>query len=201
MAEQIDHAVTAAGLSDRFGEPTARAVGKVQPEVDEWTAAFIAKSPFCVVSTAAADGSVDASPKGGDPGFVTVADPKTVLIPDYSGNKLFFGMKNILENPHVGLLFLIPGENWTLRVGGKAQIVDDPATLALIDRSDAKSQKPQLAIKVDVQEVFLHCPKSFTYADLWNPEKHDRFEEFPPYLRQPAATPEPALVPRGEPKR
>lgn len=190
-----EHAVSAGSLGERFGEPSARAAGKVQPEVDEWTAAFIAKSPFCVLATSSAEGAMDASPKGGDPGFIQVADPKTLLIPDYKGNNLFFGMKNILENPRVGLLFFIPGENWTLRVGGNAQIVDDPATLDRLDTAGSKAKKPQLAIRVDVEEVFLHCPKAFNHSDLWNPEKYGSFEEFPPYLR-PAAAPEPVPVPR-----
>lgn len=186
------HAVCADELNPRFGTPSVRAVGKVQPIVDEWSAAFIARAPFCILATASAEGACDASPKGGDPGFVVVADPHTLLIPDVKGNNLFFGVRNILENPHVGLLFLIPGENWTLRVGGRATIVDDEATLARLRESLTRGQPSQLAIKVEVEECFLHCPKSFTYSDLWNPEKFGRYDEFPPYLRQPKPEPAPA---------
>ena len=191
MAAETTHALRSEELNDRFGAPSPRAVGKVQPVVDEWSAAFIARSPFCVLATASADGRCDASPKGGEPGFVVVDDPTTLLIPDFKGNNLFFGMRNVLENPHVGLLFMIPGENWTLRVGGRAQVVDDPATLAKFPRPSSAARAPQLAIKVMVEEVFLHCPKAYNHADLWNPAKFGRYEEFPPYLR-PAKNPEPA---------
>ncbi len=182
MPTELTHAVCADELNDRFGTPSPRAVGKVQPQVDDYSAAFIARSPFCVLATASAEGACDASPKGGEPGFVRVADPQTLLIPDYKGNSLFFGMRNLLENPHVGLIFLIPGENWTLRVGGRAQIVDDEETLALLPGAKSAT-RPQLAIKVTVEECFLHCPKAFNNADLWNPEKYGRYEDFPPYLR------------------
>jgi uncharacterized protein len=163
----ICHAVAADELTERFGPVNPRAAVKVRDVVDEYAAKFIALAPFMVVATASADGACDASPKGGRPGFVQVADPKTLIIPDYKGNALFFGVRNILENPRVGLLFMIPGVEWTLRVGGRARIVDDPETLARFDQTSPAGRGLQLAIEVTVEECYFHCPKAFVSSKLW----------------------------------
>lgn len=170
-------------LWGRFGPPSPKAATKKRGTVDERGAAYIRQAPFMVMATASASGNCDASPKGGSPGFVLVADPGTLLIPDYPGNRLFDGLRNVSENPHVGLLFMIPGEDWTFRVNGRARVVDDAAVLERLRQHDPKGKQPQLAIEVRVDECFFHCPKSFVAADIWNPAKHHRFEELPPQFK------------------
>src|SRR4051812_19740388 len=126
---------------------------KVDTTLDAAARAFIAKSPFLVLSTADAAGNVDASPKGDDPGFVLVEDDTTLVIPDRPGNRLVFGLQNILENPHVGLLFMIPGTGETLRVNGRAELSADPV---LLEQLAARSRPAVLAIRVHVDESFHH---------------------------------------------
>ncbi|MBI3968208.1 MAG: pyridoxamine 5'-phosphate oxidase family protein [Chloroflexi bacterium] len=176
------HAVSTEDLNERFGLTSPKARIKKRAEVDEHGARFIGQSPFCVMATASA-GACDASPKGGNPGFVLVAAPKTLLIPDYPGNRLFDGMRNLLENPRLGLLFMIPGENWTFRVNGAARIRDDAETLERLRDHDPKGKAPLLAIELTVEECFFHCPKSYVAADLWNPDKHQQFDDLPAMFR------------------
>jgi len=161
---EVAHAVAAEELNERFGPVSPRAAVKVRDVVHEWAQRFIARSPFMVLATASADGACDASPKGGRPGFVLVVDEKTLLIPDYKGNALFFGLRNIIENPQVGLLFLVPGVEWTLRVGGRARIVDDPELLDRFRQVVPDDRTVQLGIEVKVEEVYFHCPKSLVAA-------------------------------------
>lgn len=127
---------------------------------------FIALSPFLVLGTAGADGRADVSPRGDPPGFVKVLDDTTLLIPDRPGNNLLDSLSNLVANPEVGLLFLIPGFDETLRINGKAELVRDPALLAVL-AIDGKP--PKVAIRVAVREVYLHCARSFRRARLWDP--------------------------------
>jgi len=127
---------------------------------------FIALSPFLVLGTANAQGQADVSPRGDPPGFVKVLDDTTLLIPDRPGNNLLDSLSNIVANPEVGLLFVIPGFDETLRVNGRADVVRDPALLAPL-AVDGKA--PKVAIRVSVREVYLHCAKSFRRARLWDP--------------------------------
>lgn len=172
-------ALTPAALQARFGSPSPKAVRKKHATIDRHDASFIARSPFVIMATASSSGHCDASPKGGSPGFVLVVDDKSLLIPDYAGNCLFDGIQNLLENPRVGLLFVLPGERWTLRVNGTARLLDDAETLELLRRHDPKGKPPQLAIEVTVEECFFHCPKSLLAADVWNAAKHQRFDDLP----------------------
>jgi PPOX class probable FMN-dependent enzyme len=158
---------TAEQLRDRMGQPSQFVSQKVNDFVDEFSRAFIAGSPFVVLSTSNARGQMDASPKGDVPGFVEVFDDKTVLIPDRKGNKLLYGLENILENPNVGLLFLVPGTEETLRINGRAELTEDPEILA---RLAARGQDALLAIRVTVDECFFHCAKAFRRSSLWKPE-------------------------------
>jgi uncharacterized protein len=151
-----------------LGEPSERAVRKQLAALDTHCRAFIDRSPFLVLSTASAAGICDASPKGDVPGFVLVVDEGTLVIPDRSGNRRADSLKNILENPHVGLLFMIPGMDETLRVNGSAQIVCEPA---LMDRLAVDGHPPRLAIVVQVEECYLHCAKAFLRSHLWDPER------------------------------
>ena len=150
-----------------YGEPGPIASAKVWDTIDPSAAAFIAASPLALLATADARGNVDVSPKGDAPGFVAVEDARTLLVPDRRGNKLVFGLRNVVENPHVGLIFLVPGTPETLRVNGRAELTRDPA---LCERLAARGAAALLVIRVTVEECFFHCPKAFLRAGLWKPE-------------------------------
>ncbi len=139
---------------------------KVESALTEDAVEFIAASPFLVLSTCSANGGLDASPKGDGPGFVHIEDNSTLLIPDRPGNKLVFGHLNILSNPQVGLLFMLPGTSETLRVNGRAELTANPDLLALLA---ARGKPAVLAIRVHVEECFFHCGKAFIRSQLWQP--------------------------------
>lgn len=140
---------------------------KNQPRLNDFAVEFIAKSPFLVLSTADRAGRIDASPKGDGPGFVVVEDDKHLLIPDRPGNRLAYGHRNILANPRVGVLFLLPGTPETLRVNGRATLTVEAE---LLERLSARGKPAVLAIRVAVEEVFFHCAKAFLRAKLWRPD-------------------------------
>jgi PPOX class probable FMN-dependent enzyme len=140
---------------------------KNQRLLDEFAVDFLARVPFLVLATADAAGNLDASPKGDGPGFVVVEDERTLLIPDRPGNKLVYGHLNILQNPRVGVIFMIPGTPETLRVNGTAELTADPAVL---ERLAARGRPAVLAIRVHVDECFFHCAKAFIRSKLWKPE-------------------------------
>jgi PPOX class probable FMN-dependent enzyme len=154
-------------LRERMGQPNDFVKGKVDDFVNDFAREYIAASPFLVLSTANAEGRQDASPKGDLPGFVAVLDERTLAIPDRKGNKLLFGLENILENPSVGLLFLIPGTEETLRVNGRAELTEDPE---LLSQLAARGQDALLVIRVTVEECFFHCAKAFRRSSLWKPD-------------------------------
>jgi len=147
-----------------MGHPSERVTSKTIDHIDENCRLFIEQSPFIVVSTSDAEGNFDASPKGDPPGFVKVLDEKTLAIPDRLGNKRADTFMNVLQNPKVGLIFLIPGIKETLRVSGEAQIVKDKAVLELLAH---KERLPNLAMIVHVEEAFLHCAKCIIRSKLW----------------------------------
>jgi PPOX class probable FMN-dependent enzyme len=151
-----------------MGEPSELALRKDIGRLDEHCRAFIARSPFVLVATADASGHCDVSPKGDAPGFVHVLDERHLVIPDRPGNKRFDGIRNLLENPGIGLLFLLPRSEETLRVNGRAQIVRDPELLASFA---VQGKTPQLAIVVEVRESFLHCAKCVKRSGLWETSK------------------------------
>lgn len=153
-------------LARIVGEPSERAVKKDIARLDAHARNFIAASPFVLMATAGAGGRCDVSPKGDAPGFVRVLDDRRLVIPDRPGNRRVDGMRNMLENPHVGLIFLVPGREETLRVNGRAWISRDADLLASLE---AHGKRPLLAIGVDVEECFLHCPKAFRRSGLWDP--------------------------------
>lgn len=150
-----------------LGEPSDVARKKQVDRLDEHCRDFIARSPFMLMATADAAGRCDVSPKGDPSGFVLVLDDRHLVVPDRPGNRRFDGMRNILANPHVGLLFLVPGRGETLRVNGRASIIRDAEVLA---RLAVGGKTPWLAIGVEVEEVFLHCAKAFIRSSLWRPE-------------------------------
>lgn len=151
-----------------LGTPSEVAVKKQIARLDEHCRAFIAHAPFMALATAGADGRCDVSPKGDPAGFVRVLDDTHLVIPDRPGNKRLDGMRNILANPHVGLLFLVPARGETLRVNGRACITRDAGLLATLA---VDGKVPSLAIGVEVEEVFLHCAKAFKRSGLWEPAR------------------------------
>ena len=158
------------------GTPGERAVRKQLPALDPHCRRFIEHSPFVLLGTSGEDGRCDVSPKGDRPGFVLALDETTLVIPDRPGNKRLDSLLNILVNPHVGLLFLIPGMDETLRVNGTAEIVQDDD---LLERLAVDGKRPQMAILVHVQETFLHCARSFLRARLWDPDHFMPRDELP----------------------
>jgi len=158
-------------LVELVGDPTARARDKERDHLLDVDREWLAASPFCVLATSTADGSCDASPKGDPAGsLVHVIDDRTIAIAERPGNRRVDGYRNVLENPHVGLLFLIPGRGDTLRVNGRARIVCDAPFL---DAMVVRGHRPLLALVVDVEQVFFHCSKAFLRSQLWKPETWD----------------------------
>ncbi|MGH7841665.1 MAG: MSMEG_1061 family FMN-dependent PPOX-type flavoprotein [Candidatus Binataceae bacterium] len=168
METPTDYRITnVAQLRAIVGEPGALTPHKLLEALDEPAIAFIERAPFLVLATADAAGNQDASPKGDAPGFVAIENPRSILIPDRKGNKLVFTFQNILANPHVGLIFMVPGTDETLRVNGTAELTVEPAVL---ERLAARGANPQLAIRVTIRECFFHCAKAFMRSQLWHPE-------------------------------
>jgi PPOX class probable FMN-dependent enzyme len=149
------------------GQVLPRAAAKVRPALVELDREWLRESPFCLLATSDATGNLDVSPKGDPAGFVFVVDDSTVAIPDRPGNKRVDGFLNVLENPHVGLIFMIPGRGDTLRINGRARIVSDAP---FFDAMAVKGKRPQLALLVDIDEVFHHCSKAFLRSRLWDPQ-------------------------------
>jgi PPOX class probable FMN-dependent enzyme len=146
--------------------PMPRAVTKERTRLHPRDREWLAASPFCLIATAGADGTCDVSPKGDPPGFALVLDDTTIAIPDRPGNRRADGFLNILANPHVGLIFLIPGRNETLRINGRARLIRDAPFL---DAMTVRGHRPSLALLVDIEQVFFHCMKSFLRSRLWDP--------------------------------
>lgn len=150
-----------------IGEPHRSVMVKVADSLDEMSIDFVGRAPFLVLATADRDGASDVSPKGDQPGFVVVEDPRTLLIPDRKGNRMILSLQNILENPKIAVLFMVPGTDETLRVQGRATLTSDAATLA---RLSARGQPALLAIRLQVETCFFHCAKAFRRSRLWHPD-------------------------------
>ena len=144
--------------------------------LDRHAQEFIRRSPFLVVGTRDAAGKADVSPRGDPPGFVRILDDRTLAIPDRPGNNRLDTLGNILADPGIGLLFVIPGFDDTLRINGEARLTTDPDILA---RMRVNDRLPRLAIVVSVHEAFLHCAKAFRRAQLWNPAQFQDRREMP----------------------
>jgi len=154
-----------ADLRDILGYAGQAAQNKVIPEIDDICRAFIEKSPFVLLGSTDANGSMDVSPKGDPAGFIQVMDRSTLLIPDRPGNRRGDTLTNILQNPHIGLLFLVPGRSDTLRVNGTAEIVRDDDVR---ERFIMQGKVPMFVIAVTVKEAFFHCTKCVVRAGLWS---------------------------------
>lgn len=162
---------TLESLVDLLGEPGERARDKGRPALLDVDRDWLAASPFCVMATADADGTCDASPKGDPAGsLVHVLDEHTIALAERPGNRRADGYRNILGNPHVGLNFFIPGRGDTLRINGRARLVSDAL---FFDEMLVKGHRPILAVVVDIEDLFFHCAKAFLRSGLWRPETWD----------------------------
>jgi PPOX class probable FMN-dependent enzyme len=155
---------TADALRALYPEPRERALKKQLAAIDVHARRYIELSPFVVLASCGAAGALDASPRGGAPGFVKVANPHTLLIPDSPGNNRLDSFRNIVETSGVGLLFMIPGFDETLRVNGSATLTQDAEMLA---RCADERRTPKVVIRVAVREAYLHCAKAFMRSRLW----------------------------------
>lgn len=158
-----------------YPEPTDVATRKVLDRLDRHCRHFIGLSPFVVIASSAETGA-DATPRGDAPGFVAIVDDRTLLIPDRRGNNRIDTLTNVTRNPAVGLLFMVPGINETLRVNGTGEIVFDPATLAPMS---AQGKAPTSALRVSVLEAFFHCGKALIRSRLWQMDSQIDRREFP----------------------
>ncbi|GIM81835.1 pyridoxamine 5'-phosphate oxidase family protein [Salinispora arenicola] len=154
-------------LRELLGVPTARASAKERTRLHERDRQWLAASPFCLLATAGADGTCDVSPKGDPPGFARPIDDTTIAIPERPGNRRADGFHNILDNPHVGLIFLVPGRTDTLRINGRARLVRDAP---LLDSMTVQGHRPSLAVLVAIEQIFYHCAKAFLRSQLWSPQ-------------------------------
>jgi PPOX class probable FMN-dependent enzyme len=153
-------------LVDLIGTPGESARTKSTPYLTPLVRDFILASPYVLMSTSGADGTCDVTPRGDPPGSIAVLDDRTLAIPDRLGNRRIDSMRNILENPHIGLLFLVPGTDETVRVNGRATITRDPA---LLERLAMNGKLPKVAIVVEIEEAFAHCARSILRSKLWDP--------------------------------
>ena len=176
-------------FNDQFGEMSERAKVKVKGEMSEFVQKFIQASPFVVMASSDPDGNCDASPKGGKPGFVKVIDGTRLLLPDVAGNRLFQSYQNMDDNPHVGLLFMIPGVNDTVRVNG---------TVSIVNKEELDRQKVELelywtddnakhlqGIIINVEESYGHCPRAYNFAKLWDTDQIAENQENRPIPLRP----------------
>jgi uncharacterized protein len=169
MAEttEIVQITSAAELRELVGTPMERALKKVRTTLHPHDRSWIAASPYFMIATSDAAGHCDLSPKGDPPGSVYVLDDTTLVIPDRPGNRRVDSFLNVLSNPHVGLLFLVPGRFDTLRINGRARLIREAP---FFDQLVVKGHRPSLALQVDVEEVFFHCPKASKRSSVWDPE-------------------------------
>ncbi len=159
-----------------LGEPAELVRKKIANRLNPLTRQFVERSPFVCVATARPDGGLDVSPRGDPAGFVRILDERTLLLPDRPGNRIADTLTNLLRDPRIALLFLIPGVEDTFRVNGRARIVDDPELLA---ESAVEGKAPRLGILVQVEEAYTQCPKALLRSQLWNPDRHVDRSELP----------------------
>lgn len=191
----LEHVLTDAGdLRSIYRPPAEPALRKEIDRLDDHCRAFIAHAPLVVVSTAAADGRCDGSPKGGPPGFVAVLDDHHLALPDLAGNNRLDSLTNLVENPFLALLFLVPGSDETLRVNGRGVITRDDAVL---DACAVHDKRPKAAVVVEVGSAYLHCAKALKRGEVWQPERWPDRSDLPSaacmfsdHMAMPGLTPE-----------
>lgn len=170
------HITTLPALRQLYGPARERSLKKEIPALDAHAVQFIGLSPFVVLASSDADGHMDASPRGGEPGFVKVLDAQTLLVPDAPGNNRLDTLENIVVTGRLGTLFMVPGFDETLRVNGRTVLSTDPADLALC--ADAR-RTPALVIRLTVESVYLHCAKAFMRSRLWDTSRHTDRAQMP----------------------
>jgi hypothetical protein len=160
--------LAASDLPTIYPRPSPRVIAKARPELDAHARNFIAMSPFCVLATSGSDGSADASPRGGNPGFVHITGPNQLLMPDRSGNNRIDSFRNIVEGSGLlQLIFFVPGIDETLRVGGSGALTAEPGLLASMEEF---GKLPRAVLSIAVREVYFHCGKALMRSKLWSPE-------------------------------
>lgn len=175
--DELTYITSESELRARHHAPMSRATDKVLDHIDKHCRSVIELAPFCVISTQGENGA-DVSPRGDPPGFVKVLDEKTVLVPDRVGNNRLDAMSNLLVNPHIGILFMVPGMGETLRINGTGRVTDDARALKACA---VQGRAPKVGIVVRVREAFLHCPKAFVRSGLWDPANHINRSILPSY--------------------
>ena len=175
-ARQVAAIGDEARLRELIGSPTELVASKIADRLNDLTRQFVERSPFVCVATASRDDGLDVSPRGDPAGFVRILDERTLLLPDRPGNRIADTLTNLLADPRIALLVLIPGIGDTFRVNGRASIVDDPELLA---ESAVEGKTPKLGILVAIEEAYTQCPKALIRSDLWNPERHVDRSELP----------------------
>ncbi len=168
--------VDPAELRAIVGEPVELVLSKISDRLNGLTRQFIERSPFVCVATKMPGGGIDVSPRGDPPSFVRILDERTLLLPERPGNRIADTLTNLLGDPSIGLLFLIPGVGDTFRVNGRAVITDDRELLAA---SAVEGAVPRLGILVSIEEAYTQCAKALIRSDLWNPERHVDRSELP----------------------
>ena len=163
-------------LREVIGSPTPLVAGKIADRLNDLTRQFIERSPFVCVATASPGGGLDVSPRGDPAGFVRILDERTLLLPDRPGNRIADTLTNLLDDPRIALLFLVPGVGDSFRVNGRGMVVDDPELLA---DSTVDGKPPRLGILITIDEAYTQCSKALIRSDLWNPDRHIDRSELP----------------------
>src|SRR5215831_14214195 len=158
---------TIAELRAIVPQPPKLVEAKILDHLDEQAVSFLAASPFLLLSTSGADGRIDVSPRGDEPGFVRIEDPRTLVLPERNGNNLAFTLQNILENPNVGIIALLPNAGETLRINGKAVILADED---LLQQLSARGKPAMVALRVSIERAYFQCARAVLRARIWNPE-------------------------------
>jgi uncharacterized protein len=164
-------------LRELLGAVNPRALVKDRKELHPLQVEWVRACRFCLVATSDSDGNCDVSPKGDPAGFTHVLSPTQIAIPERPGNRRADGFHNVLSNPHVGLIYFIPGRGETLRINGRARLIREAP---FFDDMIVKGHRPQLAMLVDIEQIFFHCSKAFMRSELWNPESWTP-EALPPH--------------------
>jgi PPOX class probable FMN-dependent enzyme len=182
MLDMCAHRLTSQTIDDEaalralIGLPKEIVVRKIVDHLNQLTRQFIERAPLVFLATSDAHGTCDVSPRGDPTGFVRILDERTLLMPERPGNKIADSLRNILINPHVGLLFVIPGAGETFRVNGRATLTTDQELLA---PSAVQGKCPLLGILIDIEQAYTHCPKAFLRSDFWNPARFLTREALP----------------------
>ena len=158
---------TIAELRTIVPQPAKLVEAKILDYLDDQASAFLAASPFLLLSTSGTDGRIDVSPRGDEPGFVRIEDPRTIVLPERNGNNLAFSLQNIVENPNVGIIALLPNAGETLRINGKAVILADSDLLQALG---ARGKPAMVAVRVSIERAYFQCARALLRARIWDPE-------------------------------